>query len=497
MNNALYRIIDYPHAPVFDKDPKQELALRVRHPNGLLLEVDTDVLRLTRPDGFDEYPLADYSISHLADRLTSDGYDVVYENTSMGGQSAHVLLNSRADQDQSNGDHLYGYTSLLWCLAGGYSREIDAAGVQVGEALRQMVITQAEADWLDVWAGLYGVPRLPSESDADLQQRIPAEVFRPRVNGLAIEQAINDLTGETVEIREPWKRMFVLDGSRLSDTHALHDADYFTYHIIHPVSKTPIIDWTDVLQVINRNRAAGVTVYAPAVEVPPSLIDVAATADYLVWMLSETTYTMGNWRGGEVPLGVMRLDDNEFSLNHPMMAYQLQTYSNADGAQTVQTVGVPRNVAYAAITLSDGVPLGDENAILSRGQVVIEYNPSPTVSDELAMSDYDASRLTQRVERVILSSLGEAVEWQFVTVAEAGRDDVRFMTASAYDGMNAWSGPWDGRNWLGWREVGSRKESGPMAFGAAAYTGDPMGEMRLSDHEFILNHPMVMTSTPA
>jgi hypothetical protein len=89
-----------------------------------------------------------------------------------------------------------------------YAGEIGEAEYQSGQALRQMVMTQAEGEWLDVWAGLYGVPRLPSEMDVALQQRIPHEVFRLRVNGLAIESAIKDLTGKTVEIREPWRLMY-------------------------------------------------------------------------------------------------------------------------------------------------------------------------------------------------------------------------------------------------------------------------------------------------
>jgi hypothetical protein len=496
MTDALTRIIEYPHSPVFDKDPKAALALRVRHPAGLVLEVAGGVLRLTSDGAVVEYSLTDKTIGELADELRDDGYDVVFENQELASRSAHILLAGTRSQDQSNGDHLLGHTSLLWALYGAYSVELDEAEYQVGEALRQMVMTQAEGEWLDVWSGLYGVPRRQGEPDSDLQTRIPEEIFRLRVNGLAIEKAVHDLTGRTVEIREPWKRIFSLSESALSGADHLHDGTYYTYHVIHPVSRSAF-DWSDVLAVIRRNKAAGVEVYSPAVEFPVSHITVQPPVEYLVERAAETLQVFGAWPGGENPLGVMRLSDNEFTLNHRAMIYQLRTYSNEDGLQTEQYIGLPRNIAYASITLSDGVPLGDENAILSRGQMHIEYDPQPVVSDTLALSDLDVTREIRRVEFVTIDGRGAYLLWGFETTGDSSRHETRIHSASAYDGMNVWSGLWDSRTWYGWRLVGMKALEGPMATGVSADSGESLGDMALSDSEFIFNHPMMITHESA
>lgn len=455
MTDALTRIIEYPHSPVFDKDPKAALALRVRHPAGLVLQVAGGVLRLTSDGAVVDYNLSDKTIGELAGQLRDDGYGVVFENPELADRSAHILLAGTHNQDQSNGDNLTGYTSLLWALFGAYAVELDAAKQQVGDAIRQMVFTQAEGEWLDEWAGLYGVPRSQGEVDEALQVRLPEEVLRVRVNGLAIEQTINNLTGRSVEIREPWKQIFALGESKLSGTDHLHDGSYYTHHVIHPVARSSF-DWTDVLGVIHRNKAAGVDVYSPSVEFPVSHINAQPPAEYLVARAGRATQVFGAWPGGEIPLGVMRLSDSEFTFNHKAMIYQLRTYANVEGLQTEQHIGLPRNIAYAAIVLSDGVPMGDENAILSRGQMRVEFDPEPALSDTLALSDYDVVQNVRRVEYVTIDTIGCHPPMGDVAVIDNFRDEFSVHSASAYDGVNIWSGSWSGRTWYGWRLVGAK-----------------------------------------
>src|SRR5690606_20140741 len=98
------------------------------------------------------------------------------------------------------------------------------------------------------------------------QQRIPQEAFRLRVNKYAIEKAIHDLTGVRVFIRETWPDMFRLDESRLSGRHRLVNGDQWRYGYIQPVA-SGLFDWTGVLDIIERNKAAGVIVLPPLVEV--------------------------------------------------------------------------------------------------------------------------------------------------------------------------------------------------------------------------------------
>ena len=100
------------------------------------------------------------------------------------------------------------------------------------------------------------------EADASYRQRIPAEAFRLRVNALAIEKAILDLTGKVVRILEPWTTIFTLDDSELDGDDKLQDSTHVGYFFIRPQSEKPI-DWSDVLPIIERNRPAGVIMLPP------------------------------------------------------------------------------------------------------------------------------------------------------------------------------------------------------------------------------------------
>jgi len=259
MDNALYRIIDYPHAPVFDKSPHEVLALRVRHPSGSAWEVLDGVLTMTVGTAKTSYDLSALTIGQLADRLSADGFEVLAENSEIGSRSALLLLRGSNSQSNSNGDHLYAYTSLLWCLYAAYGGELDHAEYQIVQAIRQMVMTQAEGYWLDVWGTLYGISRPAGMADDQYQSMIPAEAFRLRVNAHAIEQAILDATGWDVRIEEPWKEIFTLDQSILSGPDRLYDGERYGYHLIRPTARQ-VIDWDKVIPIIERNRAAGVLI---------------------------------------------------------------------------------------------------------------------------------------------------------------------------------------------------------------------------------------------
>lgn len=504
---TLQRLLKYPHPAVFSKDPQSALVLRLRHEDGCVWRVAEGWMTVTvGGDQAFSYDLKTLTVSQLADALVADGLDVSVITSRYHSFSALVLVEGGGSSDDqfhdvypipgdqwvSNGDHVYAYTSLLWALLSSFEGELTLAGYQVRQALRQMVMTQAEGEWLDVWALIYGLTRLPGETDVELRIRIPEEAFRIRVNGIAIEQAVKSITGRVVKIREPWRLMFRLDESALSGTDHLHDADFYSYNIIQPVA-TEAFDWTEVLSVINRNRAAGVLMYPPSVDFPTREVLAQGPAEYLVHDGRTDLFIMGAWPGGETPLGVMRLDDNEFTLNHPMMAYQLRVHANAIGLQTEQLIGVPVNIAYASIELSGGVPLGDENAILSRGQERYLFDPEPILSDSMAPSDYTATREIRRVERITIDLRGGEVVWDAVAVAQY-RTNTMGLTASAYDGVNSWQGSWGPRTWMGWRLVGSRRDDSPWSTEVINYSEPPLGLLPLDDYEIIINHGMTITS---
>lgn len=260
--STLKRLLGSLHAAVFDISPDSGLAFFIRHPDGVAWSVSDEKLTATVNGYSKTYKLNTMTVGQLAGQMVIDGFEVTGLSPEFSGLSASVLIDGAGNTLNSNGDRLYAFRDLLRSLFGGYSRELRTAKEQIGEALKQMVITQAEGEWLDLWGALYNTPRKFGQSDAVYAPLIPQEAFRIRVNGFAIEKAILDLTGQRVHIEEPWGNMFRLDESRLSSTHRLYDGENVGYHLIRPVADEAI-NWDGILDIIERNKAAGVIVLPP------------------------------------------------------------------------------------------------------------------------------------------------------------------------------------------------------------------------------------------
>lgn len=192
---------------VFDKDPHSFLALRLRYAGAMRWAVQDGVLTTTvtgGPGAALSVDLRQYTLSQLVAFLAAQpGYTVAYADTGNNAQlGARVLLDASGDQAASNGDHLYGYTSVLWAYLETMASELDAAADQIAEMLRQLSLKTASDVWLDELGGYYGVPRLVNESDAAYAPRLIAEVLRPRSNNIAIAQAIKEWTGQTTVVTD-------------------------------------------------------------------------------------------------------------------------------------------------------------------------------------------------------------------------------------------------------------------------------------------------------
>lgn len=258
----LKRLLGSLHSAVFDTSPDAALAFFIRHPDGVVWSVADEVLVATVAGQSKSYPLATMTIGQLAGQLVIDGFEVSGLSSEFSSLSASVLIDGSGNTATSNGDRLYAFRDYLRVLLGGYARELRTAKLQIAEAVKQMVITQAEGEWLDLWGALYNTPRPQGMLDQAYQPLIPQEAFRLRVNGLAIEKAILDLTGQRVNIEEPWGSMFRLDESRLSSTHRFYDGSTVGYHLIRPVADKAI-NWDGIIDIIERNKAAGVIVLPP------------------------------------------------------------------------------------------------------------------------------------------------------------------------------------------------------------------------------------------
>ena len=217
----------------FSRDPVQFLALRINYAGGMVWKIEDAVLTTTVTGGIGEnqtVQLSGYNIAQLANLFSAlPGYSVSYQIADTASTlSARILMDGTGDQDQSNGDHLYAYTSLTWAYLEASAYELKNAREQIYQMLRQMVVGTAEDEWLDEIGDYYNVKRQDGEIDSTYGPRIIYEVIRPRNNNKAIELAINQATGgllsKVTDVTVPGDIFPIYDGAVLHDGSRLYNA---------------------------------------------------------------------------------------------------------------------------------------------------------------------------------------------------------------------------------------------------------------------------------
>lgn len=245
---------------VFKKEPQSFLALRLRY-NGTSMswEVSEGVLTTNVVGGIGSglsVNLANYSLFGLVNHLAAQpGYAVEYSDQSeLRDLSARVLIDATGDQDASNGDHLLGYTSLLWAYMEPMAVELKEIDHQIDEAIKQMNLRNSEGMWCDEWGSYYGVIRRTGEEDAQYVTRIILEVLRPRGNNVAIEVVARELLGQPVTVND-----VRLWGPSSPNHDGLHDHDGT---ILRNATAVPIYGLFDVDYVYNLESGLDVSEYA-------------------------------------------------------------------------------------------------------------------------------------------------------------------------------------------------------------------------------------------
>lgn len=195
------RLIEYLYRS-FSKDPERFLALRIRSSSFLVWQVENDTLSLTTSLSTTVFNLADFTLGSLCDAIAMVPSLTVEYLAQDSHLSALVLLNGSASQTESNGDHLYGYGSLLWSYMHPVAGELIEAETQIGNMIDQMSITTADGDWLDEWGDYFGIPRNLGEPDAWYSNRMIVEILRPRGNNKAIELAMLERFGQVARIED-------------------------------------------------------------------------------------------------------------------------------------------------------------------------------------------------------------------------------------------------------------------------------------------------------
>lgn len=184
---------------VFDAGPEKVLVMRIRYDGAMTWQISDGVLTTSVVGGSGSpisVVLSAFMLPGLAAFISAQpGYSVPYSDMAgVDGLAASVLIDGEADQDGSNGDHLYAYTSALWAYMESQATELKLLRAAVDEALLQISAQSASGEWVDEHGSYYAVPRVDGESDAAYASRIVAEVGRARGTNVAIGSAVKQAT---------------------------------------------------------------------------------------------------------------------------------------------------------------------------------------------------------------------------------------------------------------------------------------------------------------
>lgn len=453
----------------FGRDPQADLALRVRHPSGLRWQITcADTLTLS-PDGLPEtvLDLRAYTLAELVTHLLILGFEVPYSNPDLAARQASILLPGNGDQNRSNGDHLYGFRSILWAHLKALDWELGTADLALAAMLRQLILPQAREFWADYWGYYFGMPRLADETDADYTQRIIDEFYRARNNPVAMIKNVKRYTGADIELFEPWTRMWTLSRSTLSggDDH-LPSGDFYAYHWLQPVTRELGINWPAVLAVLNADRPAGTLLVNPAYWLSPILVD-CGSGEHTLDSAGHHTRSARVWLMDCGVLDVnLALSAHCVTRNYPASIFEWYA-RNLTALQTeIDSVAYRRIFCLGEVVLSEAPPLGTLQGHFP-GRRWIETGEPLTLSDTGRLSDiiygghwlpidewldqvYTATNaLPAAFDSIIYAGVPEAIcgaELIFDPQLADSRTDVQIGNIQILVDRT-WTGAWDSQSW--------------------------------------------------
>lgn len=256
------RMLDSIPPQILSHGPLNEFCFNLTHPAGdVQWEVAEGVLTANINGQVFQYDVESMTLGYLTSALTTSGFIVSDLDPLLVSYPATVIPEGVNNSSRAS---VPKFNSLLFNMLGAYAKELRKLRNAIPNALKQLVIPSSSGIWLSMWGRLYKIDRLDGMTDEDFAKYIPEEAFRIRVNARAIEKAVKDILGYDILITEPWTEMFTLDVSQLSGTHRFHNGTDTGYCLIKPVSFGEV-DWSKIMPIIYRNKAAGVLVLTPDV----------------------------------------------------------------------------------------------------------------------------------------------------------------------------------------------------------------------------------------
>lgn len=270
------KLLSYLHR-VFDKDPASFLGLRVTCDSGAMTWTIADMTLTLTPVGGYAQPLTidlnAYTVATLAQFIGFQrGYLVPYRDTStsLSGLSALVLMDGAGDVSLSNGDHIYGFTSLLWAYVNTAANEVGAAQTQIENMLLQMSTTTARDEYLDLLGTYYDVPRPDGQLDSGYAPGIIASVLLPSSNNIGMQLALQSrFPGTNAIVIDSYLdngNLLIRDGSIHFDSEFVHNSlglgvtnglfdVLFSFDFAGPISGAQYLPL--LIAAVNGYRAAG------------------------------------------------------------------------------------------------------------------------------------------------------------------------------------------------------------------------------------------------
>lgn len=143
-------------------------------------------------------------------------------------------------------------------LINAIGNQVDSVGTDSDDVKTQMQIATATDEWLDYWAGWFGLVREAGELDADFRQRVIG-CMADKCTIPALTDAAKRILGQDtiVTIYEPYNDIRYFNRSAFSQTGRFEDGDYYRVGVIDLQVNKPITQ--ELQDVINSMVAGGVS----------------------------------------------------------------------------------------------------------------------------------------------------------------------------------------------------------------------------------------------
>lgn len=190
---------------VFDKDPRSVNVVSFSCDGTATWTVAGGVLRTTVVGGTAgplEIVLDGLTLQGLSDAIdAAPGYAAALLDPGRASRSATIVRDDAGVEDAS-GVILQAYTSILWSWAHAITIELGLVRTQVEAAPAQMEIGTSTSMWVDEIGSYYGLERQSGETDEVYGSRVVAETLQPLGNNVALERAIEALSGARVTVTD-------------------------------------------------------------------------------------------------------------------------------------------------------------------------------------------------------------------------------------------------------------------------------------------------------